>query len=306
MTLDVFGLPPSFRGDVQVFTGPATVTNLQWQTWRKPRGVSMIHLVCFSGGGGGGAGAAAASGNRGGGGGGGSAGMLRVTAPAYFLPDVLYVQAGVGGAGGAGIAGSDGGLSLVAVAPNTTTANVLCSTGTVSTAAGRGGGVGTVGAIGAGGTAGSLTVIANQPIAGCGFFDAIAGQAGAGGGAVAGAVGSSITLPVTSIRCTGGAGGAGTSAASFAGGGFAATANAYLSEQRPATPASGSNDGSGGPAIWKPMMMFGGCGGSSNVSGAGGAGGNGAYGAGGGGGGAGTSAGRGGNGGAGLVLIVCW
>ena len=79
-----------------------------------------------------------------------------------------------------------------------------------------------------------------------------------------------------------------------------------LSEFRPATPGTGSVDGSGGPEIWKPMFFFGGVGGSSNNTGIGGNGGNGSYGSGGGGGGAGTTGGRGGNGGSGIVIITCW
>jgi hypothetical protein len=39
-------------GWIQAFGCPATVTNLQWQVWRKPLGVSMVNICCIGGGGG--------------------------------------------------------------------------------------------------------------------------------------------------------------------------------------------------------------------------------------------------------------
>ena len=305
MSLDVWGLPEKFRGDVQTFTRPCTVTNLQWETWRKPRGISMCQIIAIGGGAGGGGGfTAAAAAARGGGGGGGSSGISRVTVPALWLPDILYVQVGAGGAGGAaGATGGNGVLSYVAAWRDIAADNVVAISGA---AAASGGGGGTGAAAGSGAAGSTIAVIGSMPIAGCGNFDLIAGQSGANGGVQTGAVGSSITLPVTSARCSGGAGGAGVTAADFAGGGFAGAANTYLSEQRPVASAAGSFDGSGGPAIMSPFMMFGGCGGSSSNAGVGGNGGPAAYGAGGGGGGGGTTGGRGGPGGQGIVMIVSW
>jgi hypothetical protein len=305
--LDLGNLPSKFGGnDVQIFTQPCTVTNTQWLTYRRPRGITMLHIICIGGGGGGGGGfTAAAAAARGGGGSGGGSACTRVTIPAFLLPEVLYVQVGAGG-GGVGSGGgtaTSGVLSYVSVWPNTTANNVVAISGA---AAAVGGGTGTGAAVGAAGTAGTIAVIGSMPLAGLGHFDLIAGQIGVAGGAVAGANGTAQVLPTTSILCGGGSGGAGTTSADFAGGAFTATANTLVSEQRPATPAAGSNPGSGGPAIWAPFFMFGGGGGSSSNTAAGGAGGNGAYGAGGGGGGGGTTGGRGGDGGNGIVIITGW
>ena len=63
--LDALHLPGMTRGNVQVFTRVSTVTNTQWLTWQKPRGVSMLQAIVIGGGGGGGGGftrAAAAAG----------------------------------------------------------------------------------------------------------------------------------------------------------------------------------------------------------------------------------------------------
>lgn len=305
--LDLGHLPTS-NGitDIQIFNVPSTVTNTQWHTWIKPRGKTMCHIICIGGGGGGGGGfSAAAAAARGGGGSGGSSAVTKVTIPICFLPDVLYVQVGAGGRGvgsGGGTAGS-GILSYVSVFPNTTSANVIA----ISGAAGAvGGGTGTGAAVGAAGTAGTIGVIASMPLAGMGQFSMIAGQIGVAGGAVAGANGTAQTIPGTSVITTAGSGGAGTTSADFAGGAFTAIASTLLSEARPATPAAGSNDGSGGTTLWKPLFFFGGVGGSSSNTGVGGNGGNGSYGSGGGGGGGGTTGGIGGDGGSGIVIITSW
>lgn len=312
MSLDVFDTPFSFRGDVQIFNLPSTVNQVQWHTWIKPRGISMIHMLLMSGGGGGGGGftrAAAAAG--GGGGSGGSSGITRVTIPAFLLPDRLYIQVGAGGQGvlsGGGTAGS-GLLSYVVIAHSVATPGTVQATNVVavSGAAGpTGGGTGTGAAVGALGAAGTIATIGAMPIAGLGQFGVIAGVAGVAGGAVAGANGTAQAIGTNSAPFWGATSGAGTTAADFAGGAFTATADSYFSEKRPATPAAGSNPGSAGYTNWKPFFSYGGGGGSSSNAGVGGAGGNGGYGAGGGGGGAGTTGGRGGDGGGGLVMIFGW
>jgi hypothetical protein len=104
----------------------------------------------------------------------------------------------------------------------------------------------------------------------------------------------------------GGGGGASTTSANFAGSIITAIAATFISERAPAGAASGSNDGSGGYMLWKPLWSYCGLGGSSNNTGVGGNGGNGGFGSGGGGGGGGTTGGRGGDGGAGLVIINSW
>lgn len=304
--LDLLHLPAATQADVQVFTTPSVTSNINWLTWHKPRGKSMVHMLTIGGGGGGGGGFTRASGNGGGGGGGGSSGAGRLTVPSFFLPDELFVQVGAGGLGvssGGGVAGS-GVLSAVTVAPdNSTASNILCLSGS---AGATGGGTGTIAAAGAAGTASSIATIGSMALAGSGQFAFIAGQAGIIGAAVGNTAGGAQTIPVTSCLCTGGGSGAGTINADAAGGGFTAIAASWLSEQRPATPTAGSVDGSGGVQLWKPFFSFGGCGGSSSNAGVGGNGGNGAYGAGGGGGGSGTTGGKGGDGGTGIVIIVSW
>jgi hypothetical protein len=87
--LDFSHLPKAARGNIQIFNRPCTVTNLQWETWHRPRGVSMLYMICIGSGGGGGTGfQAAAAAARGGGAGGGSA------PPTHFL--------GAWGGGGGG------------------------------------------------------------------------------------------------------------------------------------------------------------------------------------------------------------
>lgn len=291
--------------DVQTFTVPSTVTNTQWHMWTKPRGKAMMSILCIGGGGGGGGGfSAAAAAARGGGGGGGSSAVTRVDLPLWAVPDNLYVQVGAGGQGvgsGGGTAGS-GILSYVAIGPNTTASNVIA----VSGAAGAvGGGTGTGAAVGAAGTAGTIGVIGAMPLSGWGIMLAIAGQLGTAGGAVAGAVGTAIAIPVTGVCTMGGTGGAGTTAADFAGGLITAITSSYISEMRPQNATAGSVGG-GNTQLWKPFWSYSGMGGGSSNAGVGGAGGAGAIGSGGGGGGGGTTGGRGGNGGNGIVVITCW
>jgi hypothetical protein len=305
MTLAI-NLPPLQSADVQIYTGVSTVTNTQWRTWTKPYGRSMLNILCIGGGGGGGGGFTAAAGNaRGGGGGGGSSGQTRVLVPLHLLPDVLYIQVGVGGAGvgsGGGTAPS-GVLSYVAIAPNTTATNVLAVSGN---AAAAGGGTGTGAAVGAAGVAGTIATIANMPLAGLGHHWFIAGQIGAAGGAVAGAIGGPAVFPTTSVLTMGGAGGAGTTSADFAGGIITAITSSFLSEARPQGAAAGSNPGSSGFLLTRPFFSYCGLGGSASNSGVGGAGGYGGPGSGGGGGGGGTTGGVGGTGGAGIVVMTAW
>lgn len=306
--LDLYGLPgvlPGVDSKVQIFNRPSTVTNIEWMTWLRPRGVTMASVFCIGGGGGGGGGfTGAASSARGGGGSGGSSGHARGV---LFLNQLerLYIQVGAGGVG----VGSGGGqapsgvLSWVGVFPDTTSQNMICQSGAV---AATGGTTGTGAAGGAAGAASTVGTIANANFSSLGAFLFIAGQVGVSGGSQAGANGTGITFQNNGLICTSGTGGGGTTSADFQGGAFAALANTYISEQRPATPAAGSFDGSGGAAIWNPPYFFGGGGGSSSNTGVGGKGGNGAHGGGGGGGGGGTTGGRGGDGGNGLVIITCW
>ena len=139
--IDYFHLGHSDVGnaDVKIFTTPSTVTNVQWNTWIKPKGKSMMNIICIGGGGGGGGGFTRAGGAAGGGGGGGgSSAVTRLTIPLFLVPDVLYVQVGAGGQGvgsGGGTAGS-GVLSYVSIYPNTAPINTLAVSGNAAAAGG--------------------------------------------------------------------------------------------------------------------------------------------------------------------------
>lgn len=306
--LDMNFLPTNTGvADIQIFNRPSTITNLQWYTWRKPRGKSMCNIFALSGGGGGGGGFGGIVGAaRGGGASGGCSGSARVTIPLVFLPDTLYIQVGPGGNGGASnTAGSTltpALNSFVSIYPDTSATNVLLASGTnVPT----GGGAGTAAA---GGTAGSVPTVATigiMPLAGLGHFDLIVGIVGVAGGSIANP-GVVTAIPATSALCMPGSGGGGCTGTAQAGGGVTAIASSHLSMWAPVAAAAGVN-GSPGPLLWKPFFSYGGLGGGSSNATTGGEGGYGAYGSGGGGGGAGTAAaGRGGDGGNGLVIITCW
>lgn len=300
------GFPsPAGPVDVKIFTTVATASNVQFNTWTKPKNKSFAWIYCVGGGGGGGGGfSAAAAAARGGGGGGGSSAQMTLLIPTLYLPDTLYLQVGAGGGGVASGTGGVGLQSQVHIWPNNSTAaNTLCSTSGSTT---PGGGTGTGAAVGSAGGAGSAAAIANCPLAAMGNFQFIAGQAGLAGGAVAGAVGTAAVIPVNGSRTMGGGGGAGTTSADFAGSGVTTIANSILSDMRPIAAAAGSNTGSSGYQLWKPFWSWSGMGGASSNAGVGGAGGHGGFGSGGGGGGGGTTGGIGGNGGNGLIVIACW
>ena len=297
---------PTGKADVQIFEGWATVDLLQWRRWIKPRGKTQCQIFVLGAGGGAGGGfTAAAAAARGGGGGGGTGAQASWQGPLYALPNVMSVQAGAGGTGGAaGAAGLAGVPSRISLAPKTAAgpaANFLLSIG-----GGSAGGGGTGAAAGAGGIAGTLPSVATSVLSGLGLTQFLAGQAGAAGGVQTGAVGVNATIPVTGLRCMGGSGGGGVTAADFAGGGVTAITDAYFSETRPIACAAGSNPGSGGFFQLNPFWSWPGMGGGASNAGVGGVGGPGAFGSGGGGGGGGTTGGRGGDGGPGLVVIICW
>jgi hypothetical protein len=274
--------------------------------WQKPRGRTIAQIICLGGGGGGGGGfSGAATTNRGGGGSGGSSGIARLTLPIALLPNTLFIQVGAGGVGGAaGTTGGNGIISFVAIAPNTTVTNLVATSDQSN--AGQGGGGGSGSGAGAGGSAGNLPRIQDAPLAGLGQHEFLIGIIGVSGGVQTGANGGAIAIPTTGQIVMAGSGGAGVTTTEFAGGAFTAITDSWLSQQRPATPAVGSNNGSGGPQLWTPFFNFGGGGGSSSNAGAGGMGGNAAHGSGGGGGGGGNPGGVGGNGGDGIVIITAW
>jgi len=288
----------------------STVSNIQWKTWQKPRGKSMLTMLILGGGAGGGGGFAADAGAaRGGGGSGGSSSTLRVTIPLIFLPDTLYIQVGAGGTGrrsGEGVAGS-GILSYVCIAPSITTIDVVAASGQGLPV---GGGTGTGAAAGALGNAGAVPVISVMPLVGLGIWQATAGQAGVAGGAHTGAVGGAIAFPTTGLVTMGGTGGAGTTSLDFAGGLITAVAGTLISDSRPINAEAGSFSGSGGYLNQRPFWSYSGMSGGSSNTLVGGNGGKGGPGSGGGGGGGGIEGagvdGRGGDGGDGMIVLIAW
>jgi hypothetical protein len=268
-----------------------TFTNAgSWVTWLKPRGAKFVNILCIGAGSGGGGGFLAAAGNKSGGQGGSSGGCVRLQLQASLLPDLLYIQTGVGGVGGIGgnpsTAGSSATKSYVCLIPDTSSAsNIVCTSGAVASTGGTGGSTITA----TGGTAETIATPANAIFLNLGTFLAVAGNGGGAGGLTSGA---NIT---TTSFLSGGTGGGGTTV----GGSFAAA------DPFPAFTAAAINtNGASGIALYKPILGFTpglGAGGGTT----GGNGGNGAYSCGGGGGGAGTtSAGNGGRGGDGIIIIT--
>jgi hypothetical protein len=155
-----------------MYTSSRTVANNDWDLWIKPRGISIINILCIGGGGGGGAGfQAAAAAARGGGGGGSSGGVSSLTLPANLCPDTLWILPGKGGIGSITGAGdqTSGDISRVAITPTSTLIaqdTLLISSNNVATF----GGTGTGAAAGAGGTSAAVATIANCNLAGLGIF----------------------------------------------------------------------------------------------------------------------------------------
>src|SRR5208337_1491292 len=147
--------------DIRYFEGDSQGTNLQvWQTWKKPRGTNWIFMLGVGAGASGGCGCNTDTANSGGGGGGGSGAQSLVFIPTIFVPDILYIQCGIGGqqpsplvSGAAGVGGSN---TYIAIEPYTT-ANPLT---TFLLAQGGGGGTSaTISAGGGGGAAGSAATL---------------------------------------------------------------------------------------------------------------------------------------------------
>lgn len=310
----------ALRGE-ELFLGGVATTNTATYgvtfteyVWAPPKGATWAMIFAWNPGGGGGGGMTGAAGTARGGGGGGGAGSLwkgLLWLPAFADgPFFLILRPGHGGAGGAAAAAGFNGATTAIYIGDNQNGLILAS----HTSSANGGGAGTASAGGAGGVAPSL---ANQQLNHT-FFGMIqpgsssgwlTGNAGGAGGAQTGAAGTSITFPgaaatTTTSPFSGGAGGGGTPTGNtnFAGGNQNALGRIHPNLLGGA---AGSNDGSGG--MWLPRPLFGGrggCGGGSNGNGVGGNGGHGAPGCGGGGGGGGTTGGRGGNGGPGGVLIM--
>lgn len=314
--IDQFGLPPRTRANVQIFR-PEASTN-SWQRWGKPRGATMIYAIAIGGGAGGGGGfTRATTADGAGGGGGGTGAVTRIIMPALMVPDVLWVQAGVGGLGGAaGSPGSAGGISYISMGPNPagsvanmTTDNNLFLMSNAAGAGAGGGGTGTT--AGAAGAAGTISVIGSQNRGGyMAHWFATVGLVGFIGGGIADGVGTAASNVLgDAVALSGGAGGAGSTGANVAGG---AVTGAGIFQTIPGGTGTGAAINGGGGYSWAPetnmpLMSTGGSGGASVDAAQAGNGGDGGFpGSGGGGGGAGATGGRGGNGGDGVVIIISW
>ena len=314
-------LPSQFKSDVQMFFANTNATT-QWQQWIKPRGVTMVHMLCIGGGSGGGGGQSAVA-NKGGGGGGAGANITSLIIPSIFLPNTLKIFVGSGGAGGAaGNNGSAGLASYVSLGTGVTNGITIPNVLVYANGSIQGGTSANPGLAGVG--TGGTTVAQLGPIGKLGFFTntGIAGTAGyLNAGAGGGGGGSNVSPTAGNITAvwnvsphgggTGGGGGTNSTqgnggsivlqaAVDFEGGSFATTIAGGIGA------AGGGAPGNAGYKSLKPFLNTGGTGGGSSSVGIGGAGGPGGYGSGGGGVGAGTTGGRGGNGGDGIVIITSW
>lgn len=284
---------PNSQQDIKIFYANGGA----WQTWQKPRKCNYVYIMCIGGGAGGGAGLTV---NNGSAAPGPSGAVTRILYNTQQLPDVLYVQVGVGGRGGVpgSTIGVSGTRSVVSLQPIVVAQNLVGISGNV-------------GAVG--GSVASVTYAGETPSTQTtATFYSLGNFISTAGVTTSTIVSSPVNInPLTSqITCPG-----------AAGGGFSSTPVIVESSSILATPYSPlisggtstllplSNGTNGGDGItsYKPFFSTGGAGGGASVNGNGGNGGNGGIGSGGGGGGAGgalSQAGSGGNGGDGLVIII--
>lgn len=303
--LDFSHLPTSTKADVQVFNGTAPTSGGGWQTWVKPRGASMLHILCIGAGGNGGNGAVGAASTAAGGGGGGSGVQNALVIPAALLPETLYCS----------IAQGAGAITYLMIEP--VTANT--SSCILRAGAGGNGGNAAGATAGAAGAAGTVSAISAQPLAGLGFYTLLAGQAGIVGSATGN--GAALTLPTTGLLITGGTGGGGLPASGTGnfGGSFtvAGTFPPHSGGVSAGATTNPAGNGSNGfdRVINGLSYSYGGTGGGTThaaatgaglVAGNGGAGGIGCGGGGGGGGFTGSTQGLGGRGGPGQIIITAW
>ena len=122
---------PNNKSNTQIFY--AISGSDSWQTWQKPRDAKMVHILCIGGGGGGGGGRTQTT-TLSGGGGGASGGTTKLIIPAALVPNILYIQPGVGGIGGTSPSGNvnanaglNGGNSIVSLSPSNSTSSIICA-----------------------------------------------------------------------------------------------------------------------------------------------------------------------------------
>lgn len=297
---------------LQVFCGKAPLVGTYWETWRKPRGCSMLQLTLVGKGGHGGTGVVGANSTAAGGGGGASGSVTVVTIPFVMIPDVLYLSL-------QGITTTETGApSVVTVTP----ANVAANTLAYATSGGNGG-AGAGATPGAAGTAGAAATAAQMPL-GFPFAVVSAGSAGGAGSASGNVADYTYSGPGKSF---GGLGGAGLGAAGSTGGNggglaaFGLLFNAIPGGPGAVTATTPPGNGSGGTYLPTAGLFLPGFGGGATHGTATGAGlvqslgGDGGWGAGGGGGGGaltGSTAANpyanntSGRGGPAYAIFLCW
>lgn len=307
---DYFNIP-QITNNYTFFALGSTV----WQTWQKPKNSNFIYITALGGGAGGG-GTPNTSGLVGGGGGGGSSSITKILLPAALIPDVLYINVGMGGIGGVGSnVGNDGGLSVISVEPNTTLNNVIIKSGTD---AAIGGSPGTTVGAGDSGFAGTVFTSSVGYLSYLGIWSSYVGDDGGIGGG-GGLPGSTINALTNSITTGGGGGGGKPTGGGTSGAGGSIIAKGILGRSAGGFGNVGGR-GTDGLFTVNPQLLTnsstklpfattggaGGGGGADTPAVIGGAGGNGSYGSGGGGAGAGavSPGGTGGNGGNGIVFIT--
>jgi hypothetical protein len=176
--------PTPQGANVQIFRGQDanTTAHVATRDWVKPQGASFVWFTLIGAGGGGGGGVDTLYI----GGGGASGNVTNFMCPAFLIPDVLQVAIGKGGSGGSGVSvpsdGTDGSsgdtTQIIYQQKNGAGYQLLLATG------GGGGGAGktSIAQNGQGGAAAAFDT--GGPMTAAGFFNATAGQNGAGGGAI--------------------------------------------------------------------------------------------------------------------------
>ena len=272
--IDLFNISNS-QQDVQIFYSNGSA----WQTWRKPRKCNYVYIICIGGG---------ASGSNGGtinlatGTPGGPGAITRILYNSSQLPDILYIQVGLGGAESFAT-GNPGTRSVVSLLPAVVSQNIVSISGNVAASTGL---------------PETAATQATMIFASLGNFLSTQST-------------SFLNADVTPLSSTlvtwGGAGGSkdtGTSTVTPARSILSSSISPLISGGISSTTTNGTN-GSDGITSWNPFYSLGGAGGGGSLVGFGGKGGNGGIGSGGGGGGAGQlGGGNGGKGGDGLVIII--
>jgi len=282
--------------------------------WNKPLGITGLNILCIGGGGSGGCGTPVSFGGgktKAGAGGGSSGTITSVSILSMFIPDTLYIKVGAGGAATTSDDGLPGGDTIVSIAQDNFSDAI-----NVAIAFGGEEGHGVQGLStdfgtlrGAAGAAVTAPTIQNMPIASCGTYSMIDGQAGGRGGQLT--VGNtSLTLSSSILSGGGGGGSAAAAGTLYAPGSTNVNQDTNDSIRLPVISSSQSLVDGNGTTLFKPIFCsFGGSGGWASDTAATFNGGKGGIGCGGGGGAScndGFVAGKGGAGGDGLVIISCW